>query len=109
MGVDRILLASASGDREPVLDGFVIVTDETLRSSARVLTSQLRAEGLQIDMGDTQRSVKAQFKDADKRGARAAIVVGSEWADGDVTVKDLGTATQEVIPAKEIKRWLQAR
>jgi histidyl-tRNA synthetase len=60
-------------------------------------------------MGDLQRSVKAQFKDADKRGATAAIVVGSEWADGDVTVKDLGTATQEVIPAKEIKGWLQAR
>jgi len=109
MGVDRILLASTSDDRGSVLDGFVIVTEETLRSHARVLTSELRAEGLQIDMGDLQRSVTAQFKDAAKRGARAAIVVGSEWTDGDVTVKDLGTATQEVIPAEEIKRWLQAR
>jgi histidyl-tRNA synthetase len=109
MGVDRILLASTSEDRGSVLDGFVIVTEEALRSPARVLTSELRAEGLRIDMGDLQRSVKAQFKDADKRGATAAIVVGSEWADGDVTVKDLGTATQEVIPAKEIKGWLQAR
>ncbi|MCL1601814.1 MAG: histidine--tRNA ligase [Actinomycetia bacterium] len=109
MGVDRILLASTSEDDGPVLDGFVIVAEEALRSSARILTSALRAEGLRIDMGDMQRSVKAQFKDADKRGARAAIVVGSEWADGDVTVKDLGTATQELLPAKEIKRWLQAR
>ena len=109
MGVDRILLASTSEDEGPVLDGFVIVAEETLRSSARILTSALRAEGLRIDMGDMQRSVKAQFKDADKRGARAAIVVGSEWADGDVTVKDLGTAIQELLPAKEIKRWLQAR
>jgi histidyl-tRNA synthetase len=109
MGVDRILLASTSENRAPVLDGFVIVADESLRGPARVLTSELRAEGLRIDMGDTQRSVKSQFKGADKRGARAAIVVGSEWADGNVMAKDLGTAIQELIPAKEIKRWLQAR
>ena len=109
MGVDRILLASASPQRRSVLDGFVIVTEDELRGRARVLTSQLRADGLRIDMGDTQRSVKAQFKNADRRGARAAIVVGSELEDGDVTMKDLGTATQELIPVKEIKRWLQAR
>ena len=109
MGVDRILLASTSEDRGSALDGFVVVTDETLRRPARVLVSELRSEGLRIDMGDIQRSVKAQFKDADKRGATAAIVVGSEWSVGDVTVKDLGSTTQELIPAKEIKRWLQAR
>lgn len=109
MGVDRILLASMSEDRGSTLDAFLIVTDEALRGAARLLASELRAKGLRIDMGDMQRSVKAQFKDADKRGARAAVVVGSEWADGDVSVKDLETAAQELIPAEEIERWLQAR
>jgi histidyl-tRNA synthetase len=109
MGVDRILLASRSEDRESALDAFVVVTDDSLRSFARILTSELRAAGLRIDMTDTQRSVKAQFKEADRTRARAAIVVGAEWADGEVTIKDLDSGDQEVIVHKEIERWLRTR
>jgi histidyl-tRNA synthetase len=58
-------------------------------------------------MTDTQRSVKAQFRDADRSGARTAVIVGSEWADGDVTVKNLESGDQKVLSAKEIKGWLQ--
>ncbi|GMQ93134.1 MAG: histidine--tRNA ligase [Acidimicrobiia bacterium] len=108
MGVDRILLASMSNTQEPALDSFVIVTDESLRKSARKLTSELRVAGLRIDMTDAQRSVKSQFKEADRRGANTAIVVGAEWADGDVTVKNLDSGHQQVIAAKEIERWLRA-
>jgi histidyl-tRNA synthetase len=107
MGVDRILLASEGEDEAPELDAFVVVTDEPLRGQARILTSELRSAKFRVDMTDTQRSVKAQFKDADRRGARAVIVVGSEWADGSVTVKNLDTGDQSVIAAKEIKAWLQ--
>ena len=60
-------------------------------------------------MTDTQRQVKAQFKEADRRGAKSAIVVGSEWAIGEVTVKDLDSGDQEVLAAKEIEGWLRAR
>jgi histidyl-tRNA synthetase len=91
----------------PELDAFVVVTDEPLRGQARMLTSALRSATFRVDMTDTQRSVKAQFKEADRRGARAVIVVGSEWADGNVTVKNLDTGDQNVITAKEIKAWLQ--
>ncbi len=59
-------------------------------------------------MTDTQRSVKAQFKEADRRKAAAAIVIGSEWSDDEVTVKNLETGDQEVIAAKEIEEWLRA-
>lgn len=109
MGVDRILLASDSPDRRSVLDAFVVVADEGLRAQARRLTSHLRIAGHRVDMTDGQRSVKAQFKEADRRWAKSAIVVGSEWADGDVTAKDLDSGEQEVISEKEISRWLRAR
>lgn len=108
MGVDRILLASRATDQESGLDAFVVVTDELLRPQARMLTSELRGAGLRIDMTDTQRSVKAQFKEADRRDALAAIVVGSEWADGEVTARNLDTGEQKVIPLKEIEGWLRA-
>jgi histidyl-tRNA synthetase len=108
MGVDRILLASVPEELGPDLDAYVVVTDESLRSPARVLTSELRAAGFRTDMTDAQRSVTAQFKDADRRNARVAIVVGSEWADGEVTIKDLTSGAQKVIAAKEIEGWLRA-
>lgn len=109
MGIDRILLASEAPEEPYVLDAFIVVTDESLRSEARSVTSQLRSQALRVDMTDEQRSVKAQFKEANRRGAKAAIVIGSEWNDGAVTAKDLETGDQEVIPTKELASWLRAR
>ena len=109
MGVDRILLASQARSAETALDVFVVVADDSLRSDARVLTSRLREAGFRADMTDTQRSVKAQFKESDRRLAGAALVIGTEWTDGDVAVKDLATGEQEVIASKEIEGWLRAR
>jgi len=109
MGVDRILLASQARSAEPSLDAFLVVADDSLRSEARVLTSRLRTAGFRADMTDTQRSVKAQFKESDRRMAGAALIIGTEWTDGDVTVKDLATGEQEVIASKEIEGWLRAR
>ena len=109
MGVDRILLASQARSAETALDVFVVVADDSLRSDARVLTSRLREAGFRADMTDTQRSVKAQFKESDRRMAGAALVIGTEWTDGDVAVKDLATGEQEVIASKEIEGWLRAR
>ncbi len=108
MGVDRILLASGESRTGWALDAFVIVTGDERRADARRLVSDLRQRGLRIDMTDTGRSVKAQFKEADRRAAGNAIVVGDEWSDGLVSVKNLGTGDQTVITVKEIDGWLRA-
>lgn len=109
MGVDRILLASALDDHRPLLDAFVIVIDEARRGHARRLVSELRSASLRVDMTDTPRSVKAQFKEADRRSAATAIIVGEEWEDGRVSTKDLMTGVQTEIETKEIATWLQGR
>lgn len=109
MGVDRILLASDGLDDLARLDVFVVVADEALRNAGRSLTSDLRRHGLRVDMTDEQRSVKAQFKAADRAGARAAVVVGDEWNAGEVTIRDLVTGDQDEIAVKEIAPWVQSR
>jgi len=109
MGVDRMLLASEASDEPYLLDAFIVVTDESLRADARSVTAQLRSAALSVDMTDQQRTVKAQFKEADRRRARAAIVIGAEWNDGSVSAKDLETGKQELIPMKELATWLRAR
>jgi histidyl-tRNA synthetase len=108
MGVDRIFLASEAAPKRSLLDAFVVVADDKKRTEARTLVSDLRREGLRVDMTDTVRSVKAQFKEADRSAAAAAIVVGDEWSSGLVAVKDLETGEQREIPIKEIGRWLRA-
>lgn len=101
MGVERILLAlqaeHLTPPGRPPLDAFVV--DLTGGSAARDLTAELRAAGLRADRSFDSRSAKAQFKAADRSGARLALVVGAaELAAGTVGVKDLaGDAEQATI------------
>ena len=53
------------------------------------------------------RSVKAQFKAADRAGAADALVVGEEWGEGRVTARDLATGEQHSVAVEEIERWLK--
>ena len=59
-------------------------------------------------MADEHRSVTAQFKEANRRGSVGAVVVGDEWSDGEVTVRDLVSGSQQVIDTKEIAGWIEA-
>jgi histidyl-tRNA synthetase len=108
MGVDRIFLASAIADPGTRLDAYVIVASEDKRTVARQLVSQLRNQGMRVDMTDVMRSVKAQFKEANRSAAAHAVIVGEEWQSGFVAVKNLSTGDQQDIPVKEIGQWLQA-
>ena len=95
LGVDRILLALGddAGIR-PGLDVFVIVAEEDRRLAAVELVRWLRQAGLRVDIEPGRRSVKAQFKVADRRTARFAVVVGGEWDNGLVTARDLVTGDE---------------
>lgn len=109
MGIDRIWLALGEPDGPSALDVFVVAAADQQRSTARILTARLRAAGFRVDMTDRPRAMKAQFKEADRSGAGHAVVVGAEWDDGEVTIKDLASGEQERVATKEIEVWLRAR
>ena len=106
MGLDRILLARGPSDPQPTLDVFVIVADADRRPDGQALVRTLRRSGVRTDSLAGDRSVKAQFKAADRAGAARALVVGEEWDNGRVTVRDLATGEQQVIGVEEIETWL---
>jgi histidyl-tRNA synthetase len=92
LGVERTLLAVGAerGDLpgRRGLDAFVV--DLTGGAAARDLTAELRAAGLRVDRAFDGRSAKAQFKAADRSGARFALIVGpDELAAEQVGIKDL--------------------
>ena len=92
LGIERILLAcDAEGVAEAGGGGVdVFVVDLTGGGAARDVTFELRAAGWRADRAFDARSAKAQFKAADRSGARLAVVIGpDEAAAGTVSVKDL--------------------
>ncbi len=105
MGIDRIILAMGEGFDLAPLDVFVVSTSDRERE-AYMLLSRLRRAGWRVEASELGRSVKAQFKAADRSGAPKVIVVGDEWESGDITARDMSDGTQRRIPREEIETWL---
>ncbi|MGH9189643.1 MAG: histidine--tRNA ligase, partial [Acidimicrobiales bacterium] len=92
MGIERLLLAcDAEGTLPaPANAPGVWVVDTTGGFAALELTHELRDAGVAADRAFDGRSMKSQFKSADRSGARLALVIGErEVAAGTVTVRDL--------------------
>ncbi len=108
LGIDRIVLAlGEEAGLRPALDAFIIVADEQRRQAAVGLVRELRARHLRADMEPGPRSVKAQFKSADRRQALYAIVVGDEWDDGEVTIRDLDKGEEVRVARERISTYLR--
>jgi histidyl-tRNA synthetase len=105
MGIERLMLAC---DAEGVFPGpasavDVWVVDTTGGSAALALTHELRAAGVSADRSFDGRSMKSQFKSADRSGARLALVVGdNEVAAGTVTLRDLRAGDQETVGRADV-------
>ena len=91
LGIDRIVLAL--GEEVEPRAGARRLRSGGRRGAARRRrrpgSRAPRPSGLRVDMEPAARSVKAQFKAADRRQAHSAIVVGDEWDAGEVTIRDL--------------------
>jgi histidyl-tRNA synthetase len=101
-GVERILLAAGAPEEGPKLDAFFVTLTPEARLPAFRLANALRAEGLACDLDYVDRSAKGQFKQADRAGARYAVVIGDEeLAAGVCSLRDMATGEQRSIPVAE--------
>jgi len=111
-GIERILIACdldgvfPTPERGVTIDVFVV--DFTGGEHARDLTHELREAGISADRAYDNRSAKAQFKAADKSGARLALVIGPDEAErGQVTVRDLIEGEQQTIDRDKLIAHVQ--
>jgi histidyl-tRNA synthetase len=104
LGVDRIVLTLGDVEEPNPLDLYIIVAGER-RGEALRFTSELRRLGIRADLDLEDRSVKAQFRAADRRGASGALVIGNEWEEGRVVAKNLTSGGQEEILIEEVAAW----
>jgi histidyl-tRNA synthetase len=112
-GVERVLLACDAEGVFPVPPGAVrvFVVDATGGGVARDLTAELRRAGVACDRTFDDRSMKAQFRAADRSGARLAVVVGAEeLGSGKVKVQDLEGDRTELVDRGDVvaavRGWL---
>ncbi len=101
-GVERILLAANAPEEGAKLDVFFVTLAPEARLPAFRLAGALRAEGLSCDLDYADRSAKGQFKQADRAGARYAVVVGDEeLAAGVCSLRDMATGEQREVAVTE--------
>ena len=112
-GIERLLLAleaqgaSLPDDRPPLV--WVVAAGAELAGEQMRLLQEVRAAGFAADADLTGRSVKAQFKLADRAGAAAALVIGDqEVAGGTVVLKNLADGSQRPVARGELAEALQA-
>jgi len=80
------------------MDVYLVLVDESLRSSLLALGHQLRASGLSVDYALTETAVGKQFKAASQRDSKVAVVLGpDEWKQGQVKLKDLNTREERAV------------
>ncbi len=85
------------------IDVFVISQSPELEGACMAIVSDLRKEGISADTEMTGRSMKAQFKYADKQNAAYAVVIGgNELETQRVKIKRLSDGREEECGMNEI-------
>jgi histidyl-tRNA synthetase len=106
MGIERalIVLEAEQVEMEPRRpDVFVVSAGEGLRDEVIGLVSELRADGHAALWDIDSRSMKSQLRQADRSGARFAVIIGEdELAAQAVTLRNLAGSEQHQIPRAEL-------
>lgn len=106
LGFERTLLAmDAAGVSVPsqaTTEVYVASVDDSVRGPVFLLAQALRDAGVAADCDQQRRSLKSQFKQADRLGARLVAVIGpDEVAEGLVTVRDMDSRQESRVPIQE--------
>ena len=106
-GIERIILTlDAEQEKELVetaIDIYVVGLGEKTTIETLKLVEQLRQSGLSTERDYLNRKAKAQFKQANKLGARYLLILGEEeLASDNVIIKDMATGDEQTYPLADV-------
>lgn len=113
IGLERVLLAlekqNLLPDAEVNLDAFVVALDVEAQPLAFKILCDLRKANFKSDMDFAGKSLKSQMKQANKLGAKYAIIIGEdEVREASAMLKNMQTGEQEKVEAKDLVDKLYA-
>ncbi|MGI5202107.1 histidine--tRNA ligase [Spirillospora sp. CA-108201] len=119
LGLDRTVLAleAESPDGEgpafaarPRCEAFGVALGDAAERRMFALVAELRRAGIAADMAFGGKRLKGAMKDADRSGARYAVILGErDIADGVAQVKDLAEGEQTAVPLTDLTTTLKER
>jgi len=114
LGIERLLMVmEQSGVVIPQPappDALVVFLSEAALPDALRLVRALRAAGLSAEIDTAGRGMKAQFKYADRIGARFSVVIGDEeLASREYTIKNMATGEQQKLASDAIAGFLKEK
>ena len=112
IGLERLLmLATEEGYEFTVpkeLDAYVISLGN-VGSTPLVIANKLRDIGYKCEVNMTARSLKAQFKSADRNKAKYIIILGEdELKEGVVNLKNTATREQVTVSIDDIEKQIES-
>lgn len=110
-GLDRLLLALESEDIElnihNQLDAYIMYVSDTEKDYAITLCQALRMSGFCVELETMNRSLKSQFKQADRLNSKFLIILNDEDIKNKVIkIKDNVTKEEQVITEEELIDYL---
>ena len=111
LGIERLLLylenKGIEVNNNEVLNVYVANATNNLEEIVKI-TKLLRDNNISTEMNLTGRSLKAQFKYADKIKAQNVLVVGDdELSSGNFTIKNLTSGEQTVVSKNQLIKYFK--
>ena len=108
-GMERFLIAMDDQDRgnnDSIVDIYFVCLDEKGLPLTLQLSNELRNNGFKVIFDPLRRSMKSQLRDANRSGARFALILGeTEMNDNAIGFKDLKQGTQKTIAQSEVTNF----
>ena len=107
MGIERMLMVQEMRGSAPAapapLDALVVTLGDDARMEGMKLVNELREKGVRADLDHAARSMKAQFKYANKLNVNKVIVIaGDELEKGVVKLRDMVESSETEVARDEI-------
>ncbi|ACY17501.1 histidine--tRNA ligase [Haliangium ochraceum] len=112
LGVERAVLSleGEADDYQGKPLAYLASRGDEARARALALAYRLRLAGLRIEVEHRAVGLKAQFKRADKLGARYVITIGEdELASGEVKIRDMKRGQESPAALDELEAALKQR
>ena len=111
MGIERMIMVQdmrgIAPEAPPIYDAFVVTMGDEARIEGMKLVAELRAQNIKADLDHAARSMKAQFKYANKLNVKKVIVIaGDELAKGVVKLRDMENSTECEVARDQIAATL---
>ena len=102
-GMERILMIINDANTKENIKIFIVGLGDSVRPVVAKLTNDLRHNNLSSECDMLRRSMRAQMREANKLGAKYAIIIGdNELQQNRAQLKDLTSGNQETIDMDSI-------